>query len=92
MTTSITNQMKLLTIVRRVEALYPHFKIDRLALMMDIEAAILHTPLDLDRWIASDNFNFMHDVHGIQSSLNRETGELENCFRPRFALQQELSL
>lgn len=42
-------------------------------------------PLDLERLSKADNFNFAHDAFGIARHLNRETGKLENFFRPRFA-------
>lgn len=36
-------------------------------------------PLDADR------FNFAHDVGGIRYHLDRNTGELADCFRPRYS-------
>ena len=57
----------------------------KLQAMMDISAAHRAQPLDLDRWLAADDFNFMHDLIGIHSHINRETGKLENAFMPRFA-------
>ena len=54
-------------------------------LMMDLEAVNLSEPMDFDRLLAADDLNFAHDVNGIRRHLNRETGELENCFVPRFA-------
>ena len=57
----------------------------KLQAMMDISAAHKAQPLDIDRWLAADDFNFMHDLIGIHNHINRETGELENAFLPRFA-------
>lgn len=34
---------------------------------------------------AADNFDFIHDVFGIRRHLDRETGELTDCFLPRYA-------
>ena len=42
-------------------------------------------PLDFERLLGADDFNFLHDVSGIARHMNRDTGMLENCFRPRFA-------
>lgn len=42
-------------------------------------------PLRLAEFANADNFNFGHDVAGILGHLNRQTGELEDCFLPRFA-------
>ena len=57
----------------------------KLQAMMDISAAHKAQPLDIDRWLAADDFNFMHDLIGIHNHINRETGKLENSFMPRFA-------
>ncbi len=62
--------------------------IDRLWLMMDIDTVHCRTPLDLYRWLDADLFNFMHDVVGILNNINRKTGQLENCFLPRFTRQE----
>ena len=42
-------------------------------------------PLRLNDLLDADAFNFAHDFLGIERHLNRETGQLENHFRPRFA-------
>lgn len=42
-------------------------------------------PLKLDAMLDADDFNFMHDAFGIARHLNRETGKLEDFFRPRFS-------
>lgn len=53
---------------------------------MDVTAAHANgMPLCLDRLLAADDFNFAHDVFGIRRHLNRQTGQLENFFVPRFA-------
>jgi hypothetical protein len=72
-------------IVSRAASFYP--KTDKVSLSMDITAAHCNgSPLDLDKLLAADNFNFLHDVSGIARHINRETGELENCFVPRCAI------
>lgn len=59
---------------------------DRMGLIMDINACHSNgMPLDLARLQAADDANFIHDVFGIRRHINRETGQLENCFVPRFA-------
>lgn len=53
---------------------------------MDITACHQNgTPLDLDKLLAFDDFNFAHDLYGIAEHLDRETGELRHCFLPRCA-------
>ena len=62
---------------------------ERLAQMMDLEA--VHSngcPLDFEKLLAFDDFNFWHDMNGIRACVNRETGELGNNFLPRCALHQ----
>jgi hypothetical protein len=55
-------------------------------LMMDITAAHVNgCPLDLPAILAADKFTFTHDVFGIHSHINRDTGKLEDCFVPRLA-------
>jgi hypothetical protein len=54
-------------------------------LMMDVQAAHHACPMDLEALMQAANTDFLHDVYGISANLNRETGELENGFLPRFA-------
>jgi hypothetical protein len=58
----------------------------RINLLMDLCAADGvngNDPLDWDRLLAADDFNFLHDVGGISRHMNRDTGELTDCFVPR---------
>lgn len=55
---------------------------------MDISVVHAHTPLRLAELADADDFNFAHDICGISHHLNRNTGELEDCFVPRFALPE----
>jgi hypothetical protein len=58
---------------------------DALTAEMDIAAVYVHCPLRLSDLVIADQFNFAHDLRGIQKHINRNTGELENFFLPRFA-------
>lgn len=59
---------------------------NRMNTVMDITACHLNgTPLKLADWLAADEFNFAHDLFGIDRHMSRKTGKLENCFLPRFA-------
>ncbi len=58
---------------------------DQLDVYMDISAVHVHCPLRLADLLAADQFNFNHDMRGIFRHINRQTGELENFFLPRFA-------
>lgn len=55
--------------------------------LMDIIAVHKNScPLRLQELLQADRFNFAHDVFGIRRHLNRETGQLEDCFLPRFSV------
>lgn len=43
-------------------------------------------PLDFRKLAKFDDFNVMHDVVGINNHIDRKTGKLRDCFRPRCAL------
>lgn len=75
-------------IVERAVELLP--EIDRLTFRMDIAAVHAHTPLDLKTWSEADIGNLGHDVAGIIRHMDRDTGELTDCFVPRFALPDDL--
>ena len=59
--------------------------LDFLTVALDVEHAHAQIPMDIDRLLLADRFNFSHDICGISRHMNRETGRLENCFVPRFA-------
>lgn len=64
-------------------------KTDFISLSMDIE--LVHCRdirLNLQGLFEADNFNFFHDIIGIHNNLNRSTGELDNCFLPRFVIMK----
>ena len=54
--------------------------------LMDIEACHCNgCPLKLHELAGAKPSDFGHDVFGIRQHLNRETGQLEDCFLPRYA-------
>lgn len=53
--------------------------------ILDMENARKQFHLRLDDMLAADDLDFAHDFTGIQASINRITGRIENCFVPRFA-------
>jgi len=61
-------------------------QLDRLDTFMDITATRANgCPLRLADLAEADDFNLLHDVGGIANHLNRDTGRLEDMFRPRFS-------
>lgn len=60
----------------------------RMSLIMDLLAADGkngNAPIDLDALAEADEFNFVHDVAGIVRHMDRTTGQLTDCFVPRYA-------
>lgn len=76
----------------RMAAMHRHPR-DRRKVMdynMDITAAHANgCRLQLRQLLNADDFNFAHDVFGIERHLNRTTGALEDCFLPRFAARSQ---
>jgi hypothetical protein len=58
---------------------------DRMSLIMDIQAAHEQFNLKLDDLLKADDFDFKHDILGIQQNINRKTKKIENYFLPRYA-------
>ena len=61
-------------------------EVDPMTANMDISAAHISRPLNLRDLLASGDLNFTHDVFGIMRHINRETGELEDFFVPRYSM------
>lgn len=61
-------------------------RVDRLDTLLDVMA--VHTkvqPLRLDDLLGADDFNFIHDITGINRHLDRENYRLNDAFSPRFS-------
>lgn len=75
------------TILARADELGIEHPFDRVSAVMDLKAAHANgCPLDFERLASADDFTLVHDVSGIYRHMDRETGQLMNCFRPRCAL------
>ena len=77
-------------ILTRAEGMYkraglPFGHEERSSLRMDLSATHARVPLDLERLAGFDDFDFAHDVSGINRHLDRKTGDLGGCFLPRCA-------
>lgn len=54
--------------------------------LMDLTATHANgCPLKLGQLLDADQMNFTHDVFGIRNHIDRRTGQLNDCFCPRFA-------
>lgn len=59
---------------------------------MNITAAHANgNPLDLSALLVADDFNFAHDVFGIDRHICRDTGKMLNFFLPRFSKKQKVA-
>lgn len=58
---------------------------NRETLMKDLESASQEFDLRLTQLLMADDFNFIHDIAGIQQNINRKTKKMENLFVPRYA-------
>jgi hypothetical protein len=76
--------LKIVEIAKRAES-RNLLAFDRMSLIMDLQVAHDEFDLRLDELLDADNFNFAHDIVGIQNHINRETKTMENHFVPRFA-------
>lgn len=76
------------TKLHTLAALAAEKDLDVTDVLMDLQAVHAVHGLRLDDMLecagSEDNFSFWHDVYGIGRHLNRTTGELTNCFLPRF--------
>ena len=70
-------------ICKRAVNLFPQYELDFTEIQMDIAAAHVAEPLDLEKFMEFDDFNFAHDIFGIIDHIDRETGKMQNCFLPR---------
>lgn len=56
------------------------------AVSMDLVACHANgCPMDFQRLLDAPDFDFFHDIDGIQRHIDRATGELGDCFLPRTA-------
>ena len=58
--------------------------VDRMSRMMDLEVVHNQNPLRLQDMLEDETGSRGHDVAGIARYLDRKTGELTECFSPRF--------
>jgi len=67
----------------------------QIASQLDISLTLHYSgqcvPLDLERLLAFDEFNFLHDVCGMLHHMDRRTCELDPAFLPRCARQAALA-
>ena len=62
---------------------YSGYNNKKMDFMIDLEK--VNCDLDLQALLDADDLNFAHDIAGINRHLDHDTGELKDCFWPRFA-------
>lgn len=74
-------------ILPRAKALFKSANVDfnKLSFTMDMGAAHQDVGLNLEKLAGFDDASFGHDIFGIRRYMDRETGQLTNCFLPRCA-------
>ena len=74
-------------IANRAQKMYRDAGIQRhlIDCMMDVDIVHRKSGLRLADLLEADNFNFSHDIGGIATHLDRRSGELKDCFVPRFS-------
>jgi hypothetical protein len=87
-TTSKEDTELMLAIVKRAESM--GLVKDRMTVLMDITACHANgTPLRLADLLKAADFDFIHDITGITRYIDRESGQLTDCFLPRYAAPQQ---
>lgn len=68
-------------------------KADKQDVEMDLTAChITDCKLDLQKILEADDYNFAHDVVGIRTNLDRDTGKLLNCFLPKCIINSKIKI
>lgn len=75
-----------LAIATRAEALFKRPEVTQAIVYMAVRMVHQRRGLRLQELVEADDFNFAHDVGGILQHLDFPTGELQDCFVPRFAI------
>ena len=58
---------------------------DKTSLMMDLDLADKKFNLRLEELLNAKDFDFIHDITGIQKHINRQELEFNGLFVPRFS-------
>lgn len=74
----------IIAIAKRAYKLLGDLSLTVTQLNMYVAATHIYSgPLNLQRLLDSDDSDMIHDLSGIMRHLNKETGELTDCFVPR---------
>jgi hypothetical protein len=80
----------ILDITKRAENMGLRGATKRVTMLMDLTACHANgTPLRLEALLHAADGDFIHDITGIRAHMDRETGQLKDCFLPRYAAKGE---
>lgn len=82
------NIEKIMEIVERAEK-QGLIRYSKLSLMMDLELAHDTFNMRLDDLLKASDFDFAHDIAGIQNHIVRQDKIFEDYFVPRFATAED---
>lgn len=75
------NELALIGLIARRAAM--DLGVNFIDTQMDLTVVHFKNPLRLGEFLESDGKTFSHDIAGIACHLDRETGELLDCFLPK---------
>ena len=85
MTISFDITKKDMQLIARIAERADYMGLAPVEIRMDVAAVHANgCPLRLNDLLGASEFDFKHDLHGIRNHLNRDTGQLEDCFLPRY--------
>jgi hypothetical protein len=77
-------------VAQRVLREFTNYPDDQRTLIMDLNACHSNgCPLDFAGLAKANMLDLSHDIYGIRQHINRDTGKLEGCFMPRYALANQ---
>ena len=82
---SVSDTLKIHAIAKRAAL---DLGVDVISTALDLESCHAVCPLDLGGLLAAHPVNLAHDIGGINRHLDHDTGELVDCFCPRYAIRQ----
>lgn len=78
-------QIELIVLIAKRAEKMELMSFDRMSLIMDLQTAHEEFNLRLQELLDADDYNFAHDIVGIQNNINRLERKMENIFVPRYA-------
>ncbi len=88
LSSTIDELHKINKIVTRIETESRGIKFDPFIVIVTLDVANSNgIKLDFDKLLEFDSSNFWHDVIGIFDNIDVRTGNFNNCFLPRCAIE-----